>query len=329
MSVVEWIRRNDPRAFSVTIHLNEDHLDAAVTEALEQNHHIICVYLIVFASPRNFSMLLRHLETRSNLHTVSVMPRSISLAATLANVGILLQAIQRNRNVRDFTMHRNVALGILVPFLNAATHLTHVTLGCSIQNNNDGTIGDGPAHLATSLQGISNLKTLNLQYGFQSEWLIAIFDCLKRKKSLETLSVDILPCSDTALASFKELMRSTSNIRELTLNCGPLTRETVLQAVKSNFSLRNIRNTYPSIEDERLLQFYVNRNGRMAQWIERPTSVPKHLHPEVLHVASHGNPSVLFRSLIAISGDLGTAKRKRKRPTYNAPSWTGTQCVLN
>jgi len=325
---LERIRRNDPRFTSFEIGSYEDgYTDAEITEALEQNPHIVSLFLYFPRAPQNWPRFLHHLETRNNFREVILYAHPDDPEASIASV---LQVLQRNTNVRDITIAGlYVRLRALVSFLNTASHITDLKLYCDFQNN-DGNL-DGPAFLAASLQRLTNLQTLDLSRGMQAEYLIAIFDSLKlnKKPSPQTLVLDFRAFSDAAWASFKNFMRSTATVRELQETSLPARSKAIfLNIVKSNSSLRVVRehllpdaNTFTE-EERRLLAFYADRNQRTDQFIEHPTSVPKQLWPEVLQVAAQADPSVLFRSLIAIRGELGTGKRtrKRKRPAFFKPS---------
>lgn len=327
MSLLGRIRRNDPRVTFARIDLNDDHLDAAVTDALQQNPHIDEIYLWLPRELRNWPRLLQHLETRSNLHKVSLFWFQRSPQANITN---LLHAVQRNTNVRDVKFcnsYHQVPVGLIVPFLKSAGHITDLKIFSAFETYDDSI--DGPAILSASLGHVVNLRRLELSGTLQAEYLVAIFDSLRLNQSVEILSLDFVIFSDGAWDSFKNLMRRTPTIRELMVWRLPASRkETFLESVKFNFSLRvveassTLQENIFTDEDRRLLDFYADRNVRMDQWIEHPsTSVPENLRSHVLHVAAQAEPLVLFRSLLAIRGELGTAKRtrKRKRPAYFDP----------
>lgn len=341
MSVIEALRRNDPQVTHFRLFLNEDVSDATLTDALEHNHHIVSLACWMGAPVRTWPMLLRHLETRNNLFGVALIDGDRVIPEAQWNNW--LQALQRNHNIRHWTIcNINAAVGVIAPYLNAATHITHLSIIGSVENN-----GNSIDLLASALQRHPNLEQLELAC-VQAEYLVSIFDSLKTNLTLRTLNVCFQDFSAAALASFEKLLRSTSTIRKLIIYNHPNrprdpalgeTRETVLKIVKSNFSLREVRgeddaygndaNTEGNVfreNDQRRLAFYADRNEHMAQWIEKPTdTVPnKDLWPRVLTVAAAtpgADPSVLFRCLMAISGDLGTVKRtrKRRRPAYFEP----------
>lgn len=327
---LERIRRNDPRDTSVRIELDEDFSDAEITEALEQNPHIVAISFWVTVALRNWPRFLRHLETRNTLQKVHIW--LFRVGVPLENITSLLQAIQRNTNVRAILFRGWYELPVesIVPFLDAAGQIEELGVHCAFENN-DPSI-DGPALLAVSLQRLTNLRSLTLASNVQSEYLVAIFDNLRLNHSLQSLTVGFARFSDATWAAFKGLMRVTSTIRELVVwdYQEATSSANILKIAKFNFSLREVQlegggevaRGFFTEEQQRLLAFYVDRNERMEHWMEYPFSVPENLRPELLHVAAQGNPSVLFQSLLAIRGELGTAKRTRKRkcPAFLKPS---------
>jgi len=93
-------------------------------------------------------------------------------------------------------------------------------------------------------------------------------------------------------------------------------KQELLQAIKRNFSLRSLeakfyhRDAFDDNDKERL-NFFFNRNERLAQWVENPSTVPRHLWPEALKLAMEAGKDTLFRSLLVLSGSSIGIKRKR------------------
>lgn len=317
----------------ITIQSNQNHLDTTVTEALERNPQITNLYLILFGSTslRTWPRLLHHLETRNNLQKIKLSFVGVRPVSS-ANIASLLQSLQRNTNIQSFGIHGTcgVPIGSLVSFLNAAsTRLSAVAVCCTIENSDSN--NDGPALLAASLKRLTNLQSLELfNYSVQVEYVVAIYESLGRTQSVQTLEINLRRANQfKALTSLTRLMRSTSTIRELVIDyAAENSKQTLLTIAKTNFSLRGIRlgrgsTIQFSVQEQRLLDFYANRNGQMDQWMENPASVPQHLWCNALNVAVQAeNPSALFRSLLATSGALAPAKRtrKRKRPDYYKPT---------
>ena len=97
-------------------------------------------------------------------------------------------------------------------------------------------------------------------------------------------------------------------------------KQTLRQAVKNNFTLQSVkyqfgdRNPLDASEDDETLKFYLERNICLAQWVENPASVPKHLWKEAATVAAKAGPTMLFRLLRKIGpAVLPIRSRKRKR----------------
>jgi len=95
-------------------------------------------------------------------------------------------------------------------------------------------------------------------------------------------------------------------------------KQFLLEAVKQNFSLRSLKASFVGSsvftdDDENLLQFYLERNERLAQWVANPGSVPRLLWPEALGLALESGEDTLYRSLQAVLGESTLGQRKRKR----------------
>jgi len=114
----------------------------------------------------------------------------------------------------------------------------------------------------------------------------------------------------------------------------PAEKQALIQAVKRNFNLRSVDPQMPTSnyrneslfddEQKQLLQVYFSRNEQLAEWIENPASVPRHLWPEALTLAMEAGEGSLFGSLRTVLGsDYGSSissKRKRKRPQHYTSS---------
>ena len=99
-------------------------------------------------------------------------------------------------------------------------------------------------------------------------------------------------------------------------------KQTLHQAVKNNFTLQSVKYQYgdddqfdASAEDD-TMKLYLQRNIRLAQWVEDPATVPKHLWKEATTLAAKAGPETLFRLLRKIGPEVlpvGGRGRKRKR----------------
>ena len=104
----------------------------------------------------------------------------------------------------------------------------------------------------------------------------------------------------------------------------------VLRAVKRNFSLRSLkgsfdgRSFFTDDEDKLLLEFYLNRNERLEQWVANPATVPSLLWPDALGLALDAGEDPFYRGLQAVLGNemesaqqQSAQQRKRKRQVNN------------
>ena len=68
-------------------------------------------------------------------------------------------------------------------------------------------------------------------------------------------------------------------------------------------------------DDNLRLQFYFDRNKRLAQWVANPDTIPRLLWPDALGLALEAGENSLYLSLQAVLGDevesaVGMRKRK-------------------
>ena len=98
------------------------------------------------------------------------------------------------------------------------------------------------------------------------------------------------------------------------------TMQTLHRAFKNNFTLQSVKYQYgdaihfdASAEDP-TLRVYLQRNIRLAKWVENPATVPKHLWKEATTLAAKAGAETLFRLLRKIGPEvLPVGSRKRKR----------------
>jgi len=97
--VLGILRGNNPLVTKVAINANDDHLlDAVITEALEQNHHIVTVLIFcqhgngASASRSSWPLLFRHLESRVDFSILSF--------STVASFKKLMQSTWTLRELR-------------------------------------------------------------------------------------------------------------------------------------------------------------------------------------------------------------------------------------
>ena len=97
-------------------------------------------------------------------------------------------------------------------------------------------------------------------------------------------------------------------------------KQRLCEAVKNNYTLQSVKcqmvPLYGGLEawNDETFQFYLKRNSRLAQWVENPATVPKHLWKEATTLATKAGPDTLFRLLRKIGpAVLPEGSRKRKR----------------
>jgi len=126
---------------------------------------------------------------------------------------------------------------------------------------------------------------------------------------------------------------STMKVKDLVLYFeynGPGLEKALLEAVKKNSSLQSYRLVFDhphsfhgiAIADAKWDQCLV-RNKKMAEWIEKPSTITKCVWPDALASAAEvADPSLLFQALRTVGSELGPSagKRKRKRPSFYIPS---------
>jgi len=100
-------------------------------------------------------------------------------------------------------------------------------------------------------------------------------------------------------------------IRKLVItfcNCDriPDAKQTLHQAVKNNFTLQSVELEfvfYPASRPEgwrdqdhdAFLTFSMERNMRLAKWVEDPSTLPKHLWKQALQLAVRAGPETFYR----------------------------------
>jgi len=98
-------------------------------------------------------------------------------------------------------------------------------------------------------------------------------------------------------------------------------KQDLVEAVKRNFSLLSLESNI--LDDDPVfrarIQFYLDRNARLEQWIQNPASVPRELWPEAMKLALDAGHGILYAFLRALAGSQSdslqqkSGERKRKR----------------
>jgi len=108
--------------------------------------------------------------------------------------------------------------------------------------------------------------------------------------------------------------------------------ERLLDTLQKNFNVQSVNLvqgdfrpeiTWLSEANQIRLDFYLNRNRKLAQWIANPNLVPKELWPEAMKLAVEAGSESLYSSLQALAklgNSLRERGRKRKRPQYYKPA---------
>jgi len=106
----------------------------------------------------------------------------------------------------------------------------------------------------------------------------------------------------------------------------------LLAALKRNYTVQNVifkeavansNANWFSEANQARLESYVDRNRKLAQWVENPKMVPRELWSYAMTLALKAGVNPLFQSLLALSGQgigLRQRGRKRKRPQYFKPA---------
>ena len=95
--------------------------------------------------------------------------------------------------------------------------------------------------------------------------------------------------------------------------------DTLHPAVKRNFTLQSVKYAYhagdpfDASEDDATLKFYIDRNIRLAEWLENPNTVPNHLWKEAVTLATKAGPNMLFQTLQKTGHEVLPAGRRNKR----------------
>jgi hypothetical protein len=99
-------------------------------------------------------------------------------------------------------------------------------------------------------------------------------------------------------------------------------KERILEALKDNYIVEGVYfkphhyNVDASLSGavQTRLNFYMERNRKLAQWVQNPMTVPRELWQYAMMLAIKAGANTLFQSLLALSGKgIGLKQRGRKR----------------
>jgi len=158
----QLLRRNSPQQTEIRIHLDEEDVDSAIAQALEQNQYVSHVWLRPSRRNANWGDLYRVIATRGNLvhftlfDNYDLLPRSRSPAEKFLPI---LQATQQNTSIRVVAFRWcTLEAGDFCSFLDASVHVTDLMLDhCDFTG---GTHGE--RDIAAALQRNTNIVTLKL-----------------------------------------------------------------------------------------------------------------------------------------------------------------------
>jgi len=272
-----------------------------------------------------------------------------------------LQAIQQNPSVRTFTLHNLRLKGeVLSSFLDGAPFLQSlffdsvdiepsevpVVAAALKRHRNITTLAftdccNGPSSLRI-LKGLTNmtvpLPVLLLGLGHASAGENRRFSLLLEAASkIKLLGLQILRVRTEEM--FRQITGRIPQMQLILLGVGipngrhwTDAKRVFLAAVKQNFSLQSVSCSYHTDglvaagtffdeSEEKRLSFFMDRNLRLARWVENPALVPRHLWAEALKLALKAGKETLWRSLQTVLPEVGDIqhKRKRKRPRYYEP----------
>lgn len=170
------------------------------------------------------------------------------------------------------------------------------------------------------------------------EVLQNLMTAVSRSTRLEHLSIR---CNDLRYFREEQIDHITTildnipsfKVNELTLRFDAafdVQDDRLLETLKRNFVVQNVRvldyrvdiNWFNPANQARL-DFFLNRNRKLAAWTENPFLVPCELWQYAMMLALEAGINSLYQSLLSLSGqDIGLKMqgRKRRRPRYFKPS---------
>ena len=304
----------------------------AIAEALQRNTNIVTLKLVAIG--RLLDTVLEGLVSNTCVRKLVLEVDFLEEAARNALQGLL----ESTRSIQYFELGDSLfteqSLGPVAQGLVNGSTVTEITL------NNCTFTGEASISLLNQvLEQKQNLRSL------------AIKDCTMSNQSFGNLCQTIalsklesfaicLDHNQSRIPSLADTIPSMK-IRELVIQFDhnaiqnrDQTLQRVRQALKNNFALQSVKFQYgvdddapfvdASAEDE-TLQFYLERNIRLAQWVEDPATVPNHLWKVAgVPLAAKAGPNTLFRLLRKIGPEVlpppppevlpvGGSHRKRKR----------------
>jgi len=95
-------------------------------------------------------------------------------------------------------------------------------------------------------------------------------------------------------------------------------KQELLRIVKTQFTLQSLNYRrggylFDAADEDQTMKFYLERNTRLAQWVEDPSTVEKHLWKQAVTQAARAGPETLYRILRKVGPAVLPQSRKRKR----------------
>ena len=265
----------------------------------------------------------------------------IRLLVTEESLGLICQALIRSTTTSKVRLDHchfrtQASMDLFRRLLETKPNLQCAIIkNCSFPANAKRLVGDWLS--AALLRPNSPLRTLELRQGdlnifFPGPNFGALLSAVRRSQ-LERFNIGYIHLEE----QFQTLLSNlpSMKIQELEIGFGwemlgrdgGNRQQDLLRAVKRNFCLRSLKGNFPgghpffTDDDEKLLQFYFDRNKRLAQWVANPDTIPPLLWPDALGLALEAGENSLYRSLQAVLGDESEAaavgQRSRERQVDN------------
>jgi hypothetical protein len=334
---------------------------SAVAMALDRNEYVDEIYLVLNAQtrPSRWRALLTVLETRAkndNVILIDNTPDSLveNLRREIVAVSApFFEAMQQNPHTLKVSLSVCLSKEVLTSFLDATTG-SLVALNFHLFNIDAVDIPE----IAKALDRHESIKVLYMSCCSNTLKLLLEFvhrktflECLSFRMNDESLDEAVLPqvleaASKVELhhiffrriqseAVFREIVTIIPKFRMQNLDIGcevagwnvTALKQQLKAAVKKNFCLRKVRcdsnlaTDFLNYFDRLRVQFCMQRNSKLADWVENPSTIPKELWPYALKLAVEAGHEPLFRSLHSVAPETGSFQRsrKRKRPVYYDP----------
>ena len=333
------------------IELDAEQDDAAtIAHALQQNdrEEHVSVIKLEASSLRGYALwgnLLQVLATRGDRVQVELKAE----APPEMNRAIFQAMIQQSSVFRgvEFRLMNHVAEDFC-SFLDTAAHLTDLTLsGCHIRGG-----PQGATDIAAALQRNTNITTLKLYYNNFNDRLdlcpvlrrpdspLRHFDFRGHNLGIPALKTLCEAVAESKLESFSigqidSLARlhiladaiPSMKIRKLVITFRnfdriPDAKQTLHQAVKNNFTLQSVEFVFVfpagrpegwrDQDNDAFLTFSMERNMRLAKWVEDPSTLPKHLWKQALELAVKAGPDTFYRIFQKIGPEVLAMERNRE-----------------